>query len=151
MASEALLTLLREAEGWRDHPYICPAGKPTIGFGHTGPDVGMAHPVITREEGEALLLADVATAEKHILQLCPMLIGEPQPRIDAMISWAFNFGANRVKGTTLEKKIAVKDWIAAGVELRKWCGAIVDGAYKKLPGLIKRRGIEARWMADGVA
>ncbi len=149
MASEQLMALLKESEGWRDHPYLCPAGKWTIGWGHTGPEVTADSAHISKEQGEALLASDIAKAETKLLQICPMLIGEPVPRIEAMIDFAFNFGPNRVKGTTLEKKIAVKDWIAAGVELRKWTGAVVDGQFTRLPGLIKRRGIAARWMADG--
>jgi len=149
VASEALLEMLREAEGWRDHVYLCPAGRWTIGYGHTGPDITRDTPPITKAEGEALLLADVAHAEKQILHYCPMLIGEPQPRIDAMIDFAFNFGPARVKGTTLEKRIAVKDWLGAAAQLRRWSGAVVDGQYKKLPGLVKRREIAAQWMANG--
>lgn len=150
MASEALLAMLRDAEGWRAKPYLCPAAKWTIGYGHTGPEVDEQSDAISKEEGEALLLKDVANAESQVLKLCPMLIGEPQARIDAMIDFAFNFGPNRVKATTLEKRIAVKDWLGAAAQLRRWVYATVDGKAQKLPGLVKRREKAAKWMAEGV-
>lgn len=149
MASEALLAMLKEFEGWSDGPYLCPASKWTIGWGHTGVEVTEDSPKITSAEGLALLVKDVDHAEQRILALCPMLIGEPQARIDAMISWAFNFGPNRVKKTTLEKCIAKKDWSAAARQMERWVYAVVDGSAKKLPGLVRRRAVEAKWMESG--
>ena len=150
MASEALLAMLREAEGWRSKPYLCPAAKWTIGYGSTGPDITEDSPEITKEQGEALLVAEVERVEKKILSLCPMLIGEPQARIDAMIDFGYNMGTNRVKATTLEKRIAAKDWLGAAAQLRRWVYATVDGKAQKLPGLVKRREKAAKWMAEGV-
>ena len=47
MIPEALLALIRKFEGLRLKPYRCPAGVPTIGYGHTGPDVHMDMPPMT--------------------------------------------------------------------------------------------------------
>lgn len=148
MASEALLALLRDAEGWEAKPYRCPAGYPTIGFGHRIPS--MEHHELTPAEGETLLAEDVATMEAAVLKICPMLIGEPQPRIDAMVDFAFNLGPHRIHNTTLEKRIAVKDWLGAAAQLRRWVYATVDGKATRLPGLVKRRERAAKWMSEGV-
>ena len=46
-------------EGLRLHPYLCPAGKPTIGYGATyyesGYAVTLKDPQITKERAEVML------------------------------------------------------------------------------------------------
>jgi lysozyme len=149
MASEELLILLREAEGWQPKPYIDPVGKPTVGYGHLLPDLN--HPEITVETGEALLNADVQKATDRILHLCPTLIGQPQARIDAMVDWSFNFGADRINKDAhgLHDAIQLKDWKSAGAQLRRWVWGRVHGQMQKLPGLVTRRATTSRWMETG--
>jgi GH24 family phage-related lysozyme (muramidase) len=54
--------LIKEAEGLRLTAYVCPAGKPTIGWGHTkGVYMGQS---ITQQQAEDLLVEDITPAER---------------------------------------------------------------------------------------
>ena len=120
----------------RAHPYICPAGFWTVGFGHLcKPD----HPPISEAEAEAYLAQDLVTALTATLRYCPVLVTEPESRLAAIVDFTFNLGAGRLQTSTLRRRINQRDWASAGQELRRW----VYGGGKVLPGLVKRREAEA--------
>ena len=119
----------------RAHPYICPAGYWTIGYGRLcTPD----HPAINEEDGEIFLRQDLRTALSATLRYCPVLATEPEGRLAAIIDFTFNLGAGRLQTSTLRRRINQRDWIAAGQELRRW----IYGGGKVLPGLVARREAE---------
>jgi len=116
----------------RAHPYICPAGFWTVGFGHRcQPD----HPPITEAEAEVYLAQDLVTALAATLRYCPVLATESERRLAAIVDFTFNLGAGRLQTSTLRRRVNQRDWIAAGQELRRW----VYGGGKVLPGLTARR------------
>jgi lysozyme len=118
------------------HPYICPAGYWTIGYGHLcKPD----HPPITEDEGELYLAQDLRTALDATLRYCPILATEPEGRLAAIVDFTFNLGAGRLQTSTLRRRINQRDWSSAAKELRRW----VYGGGKVLPGLVARREAEA--------
>ena len=117
-------------------PYICPAGFWTIGYGHL---CDPTHPPITEAEAEAYLARDLQTALVVTLRYCPVLATEPEGRLAAIVDFTFNLGAGRLQTSTLRRRINQRDWGAAGRELRRW----IYGGGKMLPGLIKRREVEA--------
>ena len=118
------------------HPYICPAGYWTIGYGRLcKPD----HPPINEEDGEAYLRQDLRTALAATLRYCPVLATERESRLAAIVDFTFNLGAGRLQTSTLRWRINQRDWLAAGQELRRW----VYGGGKVLPGLVTRREAEA--------
>jgi len=119
------------------HPYICPAGYWTIGYGHLcKPD----HPPITEDEAEVYLAHDLTTALAATLRYCPVLATEPEGRLAAIVDFTFNLGAGRLQTSTLRRRVNQRDWVAAGQELRRW----VYGGGKVLPGLVTRRQAESR-------
>ena len=119
----------------RAHPYICPAGYWTIGYGRLcKPD----HPAINEEDGEIFLRQDLRTALTATLRYCPVLATEPEGRLAAIIAFTFNLGAGRLQTSTLRRRVNQRDWIAAGQELRRW----IYGGGKVLPGLVARREAE---------
>jgi lysozyme len=119
----------------RAHPYICPAGYWTIGYGRLcKPD----HPAINEEEGEIFLRQDLRTALTATLRYCPVLATEPEGRLAAIIDFTFNLGAGRLQTSTLRRRINQRDWPSAAHELRRW----VYGGGKLLPGLVARREAE---------
>ncbi|MDC6176249.1 lysozyme [Ralstonia solanacearum] len=118
----------------RAHPYICPAGYWTIGYGHL---CDQAHPPITQAQAEVYLAADLVTALNATLRCCPVLAIEPM-RLAAIVDFTFNLGAGRLQTSTLRRRINQRDWIAAAAELRRW----VYGGGKVLPGLLARREAE---------
>ena len=126
-----------KADPGRAHPYICPAGYWTIGYGHL---CDPKHPSITETEAEVYLARDLQTALAATLRYCPVLAAEPEGRLSAVVDFTFNFGAGRLQTSTLRRRINQKDWAAASQELRRW----VYGGGKVLPGLVTRREVEAR-------
>lgn len=120
----------------RAHPYLCPAGYWTIGYGHL---CGPEHPPIMESEAESYLARDLITALKATLQYCPVLAAEPEGRLAAIVDFTFNLGAGRLQSSTLRRRINQRDWLVAGKELRRW----VYGGGKVMPGLVARRETEA--------
>jgi lysozyme len=119
----------------RAHPYICPAGFWTVGFGHLcKPD----HPPISEAEAEVYLAQDLMTALTATLRYCPVLATESDSRLAAIVDFTFNLGAGRLQTSTLRRRINQQDWSGAASELKRW----VYGSGKKLPGLVSRREAE---------
>jgi lysozyme len=141
LAVEVAAALARRFEGFYSLPYLCPAAVPTIGYGAThyedGTPVTLKDPAITKERAEALLLWTVRNIYlPAVLKLCPGI--DTPERLAAIIDFAFNLGAGRLKASTLRRKVNSDDWEAAKVELMKW----VKGGGKVLRGLLLRRKAE---------
>ena len=127
--------LIKEAEGLRLEAYLCPAKVPTIGWGHTkGVQLGQH---ITVQQAEDMLVDDIAPIERLLNGL---KINFRQEQFDALVSWIFNLGEGKFKGSTMYKRIIAnaKDEEITD-QLVKWIYS--DG--RPLPGLIKRRVAEA--------
>jgi lysozyme len=142
---QAAIDLAKRFEGFhrvpkndpgRAHPYVCPAGYWTIGYGHL---CDPKHPPITEAEAEVYLARDLQTALAATMRYCPALATEHEGRLAAIVDFTFNLGAGRLQTSTLRRRINQRDWAAAAHELRRW----VRGASKILPGLVSRREAEA--------
>jgi lysozyme len=123
------------ADPGRAHPYVCPAGYWTIGYGHL---CNPEHPPITESEAESYLASDLITALTATLRYCPVLATEPEGRLAAIVDFTFNLGAGRLQTSTLRRRVNQRDWAATATELRRW----VHGGGKVLPGLAARRKAE---------
>ncbi|KAF7599484.1 MAG: glycoside hydrolase [Candidatus Dactylopiibacterium carminicum] len=141
---QAAIALAKRFEGFhrvpknnpgRAHPYVCPAGFWTIGYGHL---CDAQHPPITEAEAEAYLARDLNTALAATLRHCPVLATEPEGRLAAIVDFTFNLGGGRLQTSTLRRRVNQQDWAAAATELRRW----VYGGGKVLPGLVARRKAE---------
>jgi len=119
----------------RAHPYICPAGFWTIGYGHL---CDKQHPPITEDEAEVYLARGLSTALAATLCYCPVLATEPEGRLAAIVDFTFNLGGGRLQASTLRRRVNQWDWAAASKELRRW----VYGGGRVLPGLVARREAE---------
>ena len=137
MIPDELLELIRQFEGLRLRPYLCPAGVATVGYGHTnGVRIGM--PPVTRELAETFLREDAEEACWQVLMASPILWFYPKA-VAPLADFVFNLGIGRYKASTLKRRVDRADWEGACAELPKW----VWGGGKKLPGLIRRRAAEA--------
>ncbi len=125
----------------RAHPYICPAGFWTIGYGHL---CDPEHPPITEAEAEVYLAQDMQAALNVTLRFCPVLAAEPEGRLAAIVDFTFNLGAGRLQTSTLRRRINQRDWAAAAHELGRW----IYGGGKVLPGLVKRRETEYQLLSS---
>lgn len=130
------------ADPGRAHPYVCPAGYWTIGYGHL---CDSKHPPITAAEAESYLATDLRTALNATLRYCPVLASEAEVRLAAIVDFTFNLGAGRLQTSTLRRRVNQRDWSDAASELRRW----VYGGGKVLPGLVARREAEVMLVAAG--
>jgi GH24 family phage-related lysozyme (muramidase) len=138
--------IVKEFEGRRLQAYLCSAGKPTIGYGHTGLDVQLGR-TITQQQAEALLELDLRRFATGIHDLIPSsrtLGGNQQA---ALISWAFNVGLGAVETSTLRRRINAGESAVVVVreELPRWNK--VEGEVS--PGLVRRRAAEVALFAGG--
>lgn len=135
--SESGKDLIKAFEGLRLDAYRCPAGVPTIGWGHTkGVKMGQH---ITHAVAEDLLVEDIAPIERL---LNSMKINFRQNQFDALVSWIFNLGEGKFKGSTMYQRIignASDEEIAN--QMVKW----IYSGQQKLPGLMNRRVLEANF------
>lgn len=145
MIPEALLALIRKFEGLRLKVYRCPAGVPTIGYGHTGADVRMDMQPISEPVAEAMMQQDAAVFHQAAGKLSPILWLEGDAKHSAIADFCFNLGTTRYKASTLRRRIESGDWQGAADELQKW----VWGGGRKLPGLVVRRKAESDFLRDG--
>ena len=134
--TEILLKKLMEMEGCRLTAYRDAAGVPTIGYGHTkGVRMGdRISPLWAKE----LLQMDVDETEREVRELG---VARTEGQLDALTSFAFNVGIERLKFSTLLEVIrkgGSKQQIKK--EFKKW----VYAGGKRLKGLELRREWEAR-------
>lgn len=124
--------LIKEFEGCLLHAYLDSAGIPTIGYGHTGPEVYMGQ-VITQEEAEALLLDDIDPAIRAVDTFVTVEL-TPCAQV-ALVSFIFNIGVAAFKHSTLLTKLNQGDTFGAAQQFLRWnhAGGVV------VPGLTKRR------------
>jgi lysozyme len=127
---------IREAEGERLTTYRCSAGVPTIGVGHTGSDVKMGM-TVTKAESNALLVADLARFEKAVA--ASVKVPLTQNQFDALVSLAFNIGADAFSKSTLVRVLNGGHYDQVGAQLARWNK--VNGKPNK--GLTARRAGEA--------
>lgn len=137
------MAIARPCEGLRLKPYLCSAGVPTVGYGHTR-KVTLALPPITRAIAEQFLYEDMLEACVAALRASPNL-GTSDCRLAAIADFIFNLGAGAYRASTLRRLIRDEDWVGAEDQFARW----VYGGGRKLPGLVKRRQLEATLFARG--
>lgn len=133
------LELIRQEEGVELTPYQDVAGVWTVGVGHTGrvdgvpvKDVGR----LTTEKVEKILVKDLERFEAGVRDLVDVELSELQ--LAALVSFAFNLGLGRLRGSTLLRLLNAGNYERAAGEFRKWRRA--GGEIQ--PGLLSRRGRE---------
>ena len=121
--TEAGLNLIKRFEGFSPTIYICPAGYPTIGYGHvvlTDEREEFAAG-ITQAEATELLRKDVRLAERAVLRLISAPLTDGQ--FDALVSFTFNLGAGALQRSTLRLKVNRGEHESVPAELMKWVWA----------------------------
>lgn len=148
MISAALLALVKASEGLRLDPYICPAGYPSIGYGHRIGSLQLQR--ISEARALQLLEGDIAIAQASALRLCPHLTGM---RLDALTDLCFNVGRDALDGVSpsdlsddagVIKCLRAEDWTGAAARFRRWDHAKVWDPVKQQSVLVELRGLKAR-------
>ncbi|WOA30911.1 lysozyme [Alloalcanivorax xenomutans] len=133
------LDLIKRFEGFSPTVYICPAGYPTIGYGHLVRDheQDRYQQGITEQEAEDLLRRDVQVAEHAVLRLIDVPLTDGQ--YDALVSFTFNLGAGALQRSTLRRKVNREEHAEVPAQLMRWVWA----GGKRLKGLVRRRESDA--------
>ncbi|MCM1168884.1 MAG: lysozyme [Bacteroides sp.] len=140
------IDLIKHFEGFKAKPYLCPAGRWTIGYGTTDGITKDTAPV-SEAEAEALLRKDVSFIERGLERIIPGLDGLQQDQFDALCSFCYNLSIGAFQGSTLRKVVIRNhnDFPAIRKEFMRW----VNVSGRKMNGLVKRREAEANLYCDG--
>ncbi|MCZ2204431.1 lysozyme [Bartonella sp. A05] len=131
---------LKRFEGFSRIVYFCPAGYPTIGYGHVVKGTDDFSPWyfgIDEEHAEKLLRQDIQIAECAVLRLINVPLTDNQ--FDALVSFTYNFGGGALQRSTLRRKINREEHAKAPEQFMRWVWA----GDHKLKGLIQRRKAES--------
>ena len=133
------IDLIKRFEGFSSSVYICPAGYPTIGYGHVVRDDEKQRFAegIDREEGESLLRQDVRWAERGVLRLIDVPLTDGQ--FDSLVSFTFNLGTGALQRSTLRRKVNREEHEDVPAQFKRWVWA----GGRKLRGLYIRRKAES--------
>jgi lysozyme len=128
--------LIKKWEGCKLKAYLCPAGVPTIGYGHTkGVKMG---DVITEDVANSYLLDDIIEAHKGIDRVVKVSLTDNQ--LGALTSFVFNLGIGNLTSSTLLKLINQGKYLEASAQFLRWDKA--NGTT--LIGLTNRRAEEMK-------
>lgn len=134
----AAVELVKHFEGLSLDAYLCPAGVPTIGYGHTdGVRLGQT---ITEAQAEKLLQADLTEAAADVDRLVTVPLTDAQR--GALASFVFNLGPGALASSTLLRLLNSGDTTGAAAQFTRWTKARVKGELVDLPGLVRRRAAE---------
>jgi lysozyme len=126
------LEVLKTHEGFQATPYLCPAGKRTIGYGHV--ILAQEHfTSLSEAEANQLLHHDLqpVIAAVHRLIISPL----NEAQLNALVCFTFNVGCAALQRSTLRQCINREEHGAVAAQLRRWIWA----GGRILPGLIRRR------------
>lgn len=144
MINTAGAKLITESEEIKLTAYLCPAGVPTIGRGHTK---GITHQMvkdgytITVDQERELFRQDM---EEWAADVLACLVRKPnENQLAAMVSFAFNVGLAGFKKSTVLRAFEAYDDEAAAKAFGLWKKATVDGKKVVMKGLVIRRAKEA--------
>jgi len=130
------IDIVRKWEGCELKAYRDGGGQLTIGYGHTGVDVGETT-VWTQEQANRRLQADIDLASDAVRRRVGTALTPNQEA--ALTSFVFNLGESQFAKSTLLARVNEGDHIGAALELVKWH----HDNGKKIKGLLRRRLDEA--------
>jgi len=146
--NEKGIEIIKQFEGFKAKPYLCPAGIPTIGYGTTiypdGRKVTLKDPSVAEYQADGYLRYDVEVVNEKVVKLTNGKLNENQ--LSALVSFAYNVGIEKLRKSTLFKRVlADKDGLSIREEFLKWKFAKdpKTGHMVVLPGLLRRRIAEA--------
>lgn len=145
-ATEEAISLIKNFEGFSDKIYRCPAGKLTIGYGHTFSKKEISTldltKTITIDEATKLLITDIAIIEDFISNnIKPFLT---QGQFNALVSLVFNWGAANFRSSNGYRNLQNKNYSAARESFFSKNKGVVYIKGKFSEGLYTRRQAEQK-------
>jgi lysozyme len=115
--SQQGIDLLAEREGMRTRAYLDSVGVPTIGIGHTGPDVylGLVWP---EETCKAVFARDLAKYEDAVNESLEVEVTQCQ--FDALVSFTYNVGIYAEAHSTMLRYINEGDFKDVDAQFDRW-------------------------------
>jgi lysozyme len=111
------LEILAIREGRRQRAYLDTKGIPTIGVGHTGPEVYMGL-VWTQQQIDDAFADDIKWAEDAVNKYVTVPLTQNQ--FDALVSFVFNIGELAFRRSTLLRVLNTKDYVEAANCFDMW-------------------------------
>jgi lysozyme len=115
--SDGGLEKLKAREGWRNRAYLDMKNIPTIGVGHTGPEVYIGL-VWTPQQIQDALKDDVVECETTINRYVKVALQQNQ--FDALVSFIFNVGVTAFIRSTLLRILNTGDYKGAAKAFDMW-------------------------------
>lgn len=134
-------TLIQRLEALRLTGYPDSGGKPTNGWGHTGPEVKIGVTIIL-EVAEHNLSVDLALADKRLSEVVSAgrLAALDDHERAALLSFVFNVGAG--DSWQIWKDLNAGNNADVPTQLRRFVNGEVNGKEQEIPGLANRREAE---------
>jgi lysozyme len=143
-----LLAHLKHMEGFVGHPYLCQAGKLTLGYGHRITEAERRN--VTEEEATTILCDDIAKYTMAAMKISPDLRNVGGRRLNAIIDFCFNCGVGAYAASQLHLAVNRHDWRLAAAENAKWVYiTLPNGVKVKSDWQIARRAVTSAWLLKG--
>lgn len=127
--------LIQGFEKCRLTAYPDSKGVPTIGWGHTGPDVCLGT-TCTQEQADAWFVQDTQKAVNGVNRSLDIQVTQNQ--FDALVAFTFNVGVTAEGHSTLHSLVNQSDFAGAALEFGKWN----HSGGQVVAGLTARRAAE---------
>lgn len=144
-ASQKAINLIKKFEGFSPVPYICPAGKNTIGYGH----VIEAKPFlthITEVEADLILRKEIIRLETYLNSVVKPII--TQGMFDSLVSLVYNWGYGSFGQSQGLVRLNNKRYKLAATEFFSKSKGVVNVNGKFCKGLYNRRQAELKLWND---
>jgi len=142
------ILLITRFEGFYSHPYLCPAGVPTIGYGTivypNGKKVTLNDPPCTRKQAKSWLAWELRDKEDKLNEfLLDNNIQVTSNQFSALISFAYNLGIYRVIRGSIAEALKAGDMDRVAKLMSQYNKARNRwGVLRELRGLTRRRKAE---------
>ena len=141
------IALIKRFEGLRTQAYRDIAGVWTIGYGHTGPEVGPGMR-LAKGQAEDLLRRDLARFADAVTDAVRVPVTQGQ--FDALVSLSYNIGVSAFRRSTALRRLNASDFAGAAEAMTWWNKATIDGRKQPVRGLTRRRAAEAAFFLQDV-
>lgn len=115
--SAAGIEAIKQREGSRNKAYADSRGIPTIGVGHTGPEVHLGL-IWTDAQVDSALTYDLTWAIEAVNDSVKVPLTQNQ--FDACVSLTFNIGSAGFKGSSVLRQINLRKYGSAALDFMMW-------------------------------
>ena len=144
--SQKGLEFIKKYEGFQAKPYLCPAGKLTIGYGHAISPRERFNSPITEKDADRIIGNDLKITETTIAK--GVTVPLTQGQYDALVSLVYNWGGGHFLRSLGLKCLNNSDYTRAAEEFfSKERGVVtIQGRFSQ--GLYNRRQTELEMWND---